>query len=42
MNAIYQTQQMDDKDKLEILTEIVEGLQQKINDAMAIVGQLEE
>ena len=30
---------MTDREKLEILTEIVEGLQQKINDAMAIVGE---
>lgn len=33
---------MTDREKLEILTEIVEGLQQKINDAMIIVGQLED
>jgi hypothetical protein len=33
---------MTNEEKLEILTEIVEGLQQKINDAMAIVGQLED
>ena len=33
---------MSDKEKLEILTEIVEGLQNSINDAMVIVGQLKD
>jgi len=33
---------MTDRDKLEILTEIVEGLQRSINDAMAIVDKLKD
>ena len=33
---------MTDREKLEILTEIVEGLQRSINDAMAIVDQLKD
>ena len=33
---------MTDGEKLEILTEIVEGLQRSINDAMAIVDKLKD
>ena len=33
---------MTDREKLEILTEIVEGLQGSINDAMAIVDKLKD